>query len=522
MRVSDGRFAYFFAREKVRRVWECNSQEQFGAQPQKEESEMTVYETTIGLEVHMQINTKSKVFCECSTEFGAQPNSHTCVICTSQPGAIPILNKKAVEAIIKTGLALGFRINKQCTFARKQYFYPDVPKNYQITQSEPPLCSAGKLVINVGGKEKTVNITRIHLEEDAGKLVHEIGSRKLDYSLLDLNRASVGLMELVTEPELSSAEEAFAFLTELKNIVQYLGTSECSMEEGKMRCDVNVSIRPVGQQALGTRVEIKNMNSFSGVVAAIAYEAERQREVLTSGGKLTQETRLWEDAEGVTKSMRSKEGALDYRYFPEPDLVPFDLHDSFIDEIRAQIPELPKAKKARFIAEYALSDYDADYLTSTRPIADFYEAALAASKDKTASAKPLANWISTELSGKLNADKREITDSPVSSEKLAKLVSLILDGTISGKIAKTVFDDMYANSSDPEVVVKAKGLVQISDESAIIKLCQEAITESPKAVAEFKAGKERAVGAIVGLVMKKSKGQANPALVNKILLELLK
>ncbi|AKL98201.1 Asp-tRNA(Asn)/Glu-tRNA(Gln) amidotransferase subunit GatB [Endomicrobium proavitum] len=483
---------------------------------------MTAYETTIGLEVHMQINTKSKVFCECSTEFGAEPNSHTCVICTSQPGAIPILNKKAVEAVIKTGLALGFTINKQCTFARKQYFYPDVPKNYQITQAEPPLCSHGKIAITVDGKEKILNITRIHLEEDAGKLVHEIGARKLDYSLLDLNRASVGLMELVTEPELTSAQEAEAFLTELKNIVQYLGASECSMEEGKMRCDVNVSIRPVGQTELGTRVEIKNMNSISGIVAAITYEAQRQKEVLISGGKLTQETRLWEAEEGVTKSMRSKEGALDYRYFPEPDLVPFNLPDSFIEEIRAQIPELPKAKKTRFIAEYALSDYDADYLTSTRIIADYYETALAASKDKKAAAKPLANWISTELNGKLNAEKKDICDSPVTSENLAKLIELILNGTISGKIAKTVFDDMYANSSKPEDVVKAKGLVQISDESALIKLAQEAIDETPKAVAEFKAGKERAVGSLVGAVMKKSKGQANPQLVNKILLELLK
>ncbi|MCL2335165.1 MAG: Asp-tRNA(Asn)/Glu-tRNA(Gln) amidotransferase subunit GatB [Endomicrobia bacterium] len=480
------------------------------------------YETVIGLEVHAQINTKSKIFCECSTEFGAEPNSNTCCVCTSQPGALPALNKKAVEAIVKTGLAMDFKINKQCTFARKQYFYPDVPKDYQVTQFEPPLCSMGKLAIVVDGKEKVINITRIHLEEDAGKLVHEVGSRKLDYSLLDLNRGSIGLMEIVSEPEMRSPEEAYQYLTELKNIIEYLGTSNCNMEEGRMRCDANVSIRPVGQQELGTRVEIKNMNSFTGVRDAITYEVERQKEVLAAGGKIHQETRLWEAEEGITKSMRSKEGALDYRYFPEPDLVPFDLPDSFIEEMRAQLPELPKAKKARFLKEYGLSEYDADYLTSTRAIADYYEGALNASKDKKAAAKPVANWISTELNGKLNASKKEISDSPVSSANLAKLVDMILGGTLSGKMAKTVFEEMYENSADPEAVVKEKGMAQISDESAIIKICEEAIAESPKAVEEFKAGKERAVGAIVGLVMKKSKGQANPQIVNKILVELLK
>jgi aspartyl-tRNA(Asn)/glutamyl-tRNA(Gln) amidotransferase subunit B len=483
---------------------------------------MANYETVVGLEVHMQLNTKSKVFCECSTQFGAEPNTNTCVICTSQPGAIPILNKKAVEAIIKTGLALDFTINKQCTFARKQYFYPDVPKNYQITQSEPPLCSKGKLAINIDGKTKIINITRIHLEEDAGKLVHEIGTRKLDYSLLDLNRASVGLMELVTEPEFSSPEEVLEFLTELKSIVTYLGTSECSMEEGKMRCDVNVSIRTIGQREFGTRVEIKNINSMTGVKEAIAYEVQRQKEVLESGGKLMQETRLWEAQEGITKSMRSKEGALDYRYFPEPDLVPFNLPGSFVEELQKRLPELPKARKQRFVKEYSLSEYDATYLTSNIQTANFYEEALNNSKDKKLSAKLLANWISTELSAKLNTTKTDISQSPVSSKNLAKLVDLILNNTISGKIAKTVFEDMYENSSDPELVVKKQGLMQISDESEIIKACQEAIAESPKAVAEFKAGKERAVGAIVGLVMKKSKGKANPQLVNKFLLEQLK
>jgi aspartyl-tRNA(Asn)/glutamyl-tRNA(Gln) amidotransferase subunit B len=417
---------------------------------------------------------------------------------------------------------MDFTINQQCMFARKQYFYPDVSKNYQITQFQPPICSMGKLKIAAGGKEKTVNITRIHLEEDAGKLVHEIGSRELDYSLLDLNRAGIGLMEIVTEPELSSPEEAYQFLSELKNIIEYLGTSNCNMEEGRMRCDANVSIRPAGQKEFGTRVEIKNINSLSGVRDAIAYEVERQKEVLSAGRRLVQETRLWESEEGITKSMRSKEGALDYRYFPEPDLVPFNLPDSFIENLRKQLPELPKARKERFVNEYGLSDYDADYLTSSRALADYYENAVGASKEKKSSAKPLANWISTELSGKLNAAKIEIRESPVSAENMAKLVNLILSGTISGKIAKTVFEDMFNKSADPESVIKEKGLVQISDESALIKLCEEAVAESPKAVEEFKAGKERAIGAIVGLVMKKSKGQANPQLVNKILTEKLK
>jgi len=483
---------------------------------------MINYEFIIGLEVHMQINTKSKVFCECSTQFGSEPNSNTCVICTSQPGTIPILNKKAVEAVIKTGLALNFNINKESTFARKQYFYPDSPKNYQITQANPPLCSKGKLSIVVEGKEKVINITRIHLEEDAGKLVHEIGSRKLDYSLIDLNRAGVGLMELVTEPEISSPKEAFEFLSELKSIVEYLGTSECNMEEGKMRCDVNVSIRPIEQKEYGIRVEIKNINSLSGVRDAIAYEIERQKEVLDSGGKLIQETRLWKAEEKMTKSMRSKEGALDYRYFPEPDLVPFELSDSFIEGLRKEIPELPKARRTRFIKDYGLTEYAASYLTSTKAIADYYEKALDYLEDKKVSSKLLANWISTELNAKFNASKFSILESPVSCQNLAKLVSLILNGTISGKIAKTVFDEMFKSSSSPEKIIKEKGLTQISDEVIIVKICEEAIFESSKAVAEFKSGKEKAIGAIVGLVMKKSKGQANPQLVNKILIEKLK
>jgi aspartyl-tRNA(Asn)/glutamyl-tRNA(Gln) amidotransferase subunit B len=482
---------------------------------------MINYETFVGLEVHMQVNTESKVFCECSTQFGARPNVNTCVICTSQPGSIPILNKKAVESIIKTGIALNFTINKKCMFFRKQYFYPDVPKNYQITQFEPPLCSRGKLAIFVDGKEKIVNLTRMHLEEDAGKLVHEIGNRKLNYSLLDLNRAGVGLMELVTEPELNSPCEAFEFLKELKSIVEHLGTSECSMEEGKMRCDVNVSVRPVGQKNMGTKIEIKNINSLTSVKNAIAYEVERQKKIFRCGGNLLQETRLWKMKEGITKSMRSKEDTLDYRYFPEPDLVPFNLPESFIENLRKQIPELPRVRKIRFMENYGLPEYIADYLISKKTIADYYEESLFFSKNKKASARPIANWISTELSAKLNASKMCIEKSPVSTQNIAKLVELILDETISGKIAKLVFEEMYEKSLNPETIVKEKKLMQISDSLTITRICEDAINESPNAVAEYKSGKRRAIYAIVGLVMKKSCGLANPKIVNEVITDKL-
>ncbi|MDR2676507.1 MAG: Asp-tRNA(Asn)/Glu-tRNA(Gln) amidotransferase subunit GatB [Endomicrobium sp.] len=479
------------------------------------------YEVLIGLEVHMQINTKSKIFCECSTQFGAEANSNICVICTSQPGVIPILNKKAVEGVIKTGLALNFTINRRCTFARKQYFYPDVPKNYQITQFESPLCSNGKLSIIVNEREKIINIERIHLEEDTGKLLHKIGGKKLNYSLLDLNRAGIGLMELVTKPELSSPQEAVEFLRELKNIVEYLDTSECNMEEGKMRCDVNVSVRIVGQKKLGVRVEIKNMNSISGVKDAITYEVQRHKKILNSGARLVQETRFWDAEEKVTKSMRLKENILDYRYFTEPDLVPLYLSNCFIENLYKQLPELPRIKKARFIKNYNLSEYDASYLTSSKMIAEYYEDALSNLDNKNSVTKLLANWISTELSAKLNASKICITKSPISSKNLSKLISLIQNEIISGKIAKIVFEEMYEKSIDPEIIIKKRGFTRISDESVITEICEKAIIESPNAVAEFKIGKKRAIDAIIGLVMKKSKGQADPKLVNKILIKKL-
>jgi aspartyl-tRNA(Asn)/glutamyl-tRNA(Gln) amidotransferase subunit B len=484
----------------------------------------TQFETVIGLEVHAQLKTHSKIFCGCSTEYGAPPNVNICPVCTGQPGVLPVLNKKAVEYLVKTGLALGCSINRHSIFARKQYFYPDLPKNYQISQYELPLAEHGFLDITVGETNKRIGIHRIHLEEDAGKLLHAIGARELDYSLVDLNRTGVPLMEIVSEADMRSPEEAAAYLAALKNILEYLGVSDCNMEEGKFRCDANVSIRPFGQKEFGTKAELKNMNSISGVRDALAYEVERQTEVVASGGKIIQETRLWNADTQTSHSMRTKEQAHDYRYFPEPDLVPMALSGDFIEQLRKDIPELPEARRARFIAELGLGEYDAGVITADRVLADFYEGALdraAKETDKAAAAKPVANWVITELLGRLNTASKPIAESPVSPANLGGLVVLIQKGTISGKIAKTVFNDMMETGKAAEVIVKEKNLVQISDESAIVKFCEEAIAENQKAVDEFKAGKERAIGALVGSVMKKSKGQANPQLVNRILKEKL-
>lgn len=482
------------------------------------------FETVIGLEVHAQLKTSSKIFCGCPTEFGGTPNTNICPVCTGQPGVLPVLNKKAVDFIVKTGLALNCRINSRSIFARKQYFYPDLPKNYQISQYELPVCENGWLDITVDGKQKRIRIHRIHLEEDAGKLLHAIGSRELDHSLVDLNRTGVPLMEIVSEADMRSPEEAYQYLATLKTILEYLGVSDCDMEEGKFRCDANVSIRPFGQEKFGTKAELKNMNSLSNVREAIGYEVERQTDLVTSGGAVVQETRLWDAATCTSRSMRSKEMAHDYRYFPEPDLVPLELSDEFVTAVRATLPELPAARRERFVAVLGLSEYDASVLTAEQPLADFYETALktaASAADQAAAAKPVANWVSTELLGRLNAAGTHITASPVSAAHLGKLVGLILKGTISGKIAKTVFDEMIASGAEPEQIVKDKGLVQISDEGAIVKFCEEAIAENPKAVEDFKSGNERALGSLVGVVMKKSKGKANPQLANKVLKEKL-
>ena len=473
-------------------------------------------EPVIGLEVHVQLKTESKLFCRCSTLFGATPNSQVCPICCGHPGVLPYLNKKAVELLVRAGLGLGCEIAPHSVFSRKQYFYPDLPKAYQISQFDLPLARHGKIeIIGDGGKLKTVRVQRIHLEEDAGKLLHAIGARELDYSLVDLNRSSIPLAECVSEPDLASPEEAHTYLTALKAILQYLDVSDCDMEKGSLRCDANVSLKPVGHKILGTRAEIKNLNSFKSVKEAIYYEIKRQHEVLNTQGRVVQETRLWDEARGVTESMRSKEEAHDYRYFPEPDLIPINLTTTFLDSVRAALPELPEMKKNRFISDFKLTDYDAAVLVGDKALAGFFEAAVA--KAGSEAAKPVSNWITTELAGRLNAAKKSISDSPVTPEALAQLVGLIQKGTITGKTAKDVFSEMFETGGAPEQIVKTKGLTAVGDEGAIAKWCEEAIQEMPKAVEEYKAGKERAIGSLVGLVMKKSQGKASPQIVNQIL-----
>ncbi len=473
-------------------------------------------EPVIGLEVHVQLKTESKLFCRCSTRFGAEPNSQICPVCTGHPGVLPYLNKKAVELLVRAGLGLGCEIASHSVFSRKQYFYPDLPKAYQISQYDLPLARSGKIdILGDGGKPKTIRIHRIHMEEDAGKLLHAIGARELDYSLVDLNRACVPLAECVSEPDMASPEEAYVYLTALKAVFQYLDISDCDMEKGSLRCDANISLRPVGQKILGTKAEIKNLNSFKAVKEALHYEIKRQQEVLGSGGRIIQETRLWDEARGVTESMRSKEEAHDYRYFPEPDLIPINLTSAFLDGIRATLPELPEKKKARFVSAYQLTEYDAMVLVGDKALAAYFEAAVA--KSGPGAAKPVSNWITTELAGKLNAAKKTISESPVSPEALAELVGLIQKGTITGKTAKDVFSEMFDTGGSPEKIVKTKGLTAVADEGAISKWCDEAIQEMPKAVEEYKGGKERALGSLVGLVMKKSQGKANPQLANQIL-----
>lgn len=477
------------------------------------------YEAVIGLEVHVQLKTNSKLFCACETDFGAAPNSHVCPVCTGQPGVLPVLNKKAVEGIVKAGLALGCSINSRSFFARKQYFYPDLPKAYQISQSDQPVCSNGSIEITGASGPKVVRVQRIHLEEDAGKLVHAIGSTELPYSLVDLNRSSVPLIEIVSHPDLSTADEAYDYLSKLKANVQYVGVSDCDMEKGSLRCDANVSIRPTGSKTLGTRVEIKNMNSFRAVKDAITHEIERQIELVESGGRVVQETRLWNEARGATSTMRSKEEAHDYRYFPDPDLVPLEITKEWLDEVKKSLPELPEKRRSRLVKDLSLSEYDAGVLVSQRELVDYFEDGLKPYPvDKRPSlAKPLANWIITELLGRLNAENKTVKDSPIPAPSLAELVELIGAGTISGKMAKDIFAEIYASKESPKAVVQKKGLSQVSDEGELIKFIDEVIKENAKIVEDVKGGKERAIGSLVGALMKKTKGRANPQLANDLI-----
>ncbi|ERI10675.1 Asp-tRNA(Asn)/Glu-tRNA(Gln) amidotransferase subunit GatB [Aneurinibacillus aneurinilyticus] len=472
------------------------------------------FETVIGLEVHVELSTKSKIFCGCSTEFGAPPNTHTCPICLGHPGVLPVLNKKAVEFAMKAALALNCEISEESKFDRKNYFYPDLPKAYQISQYDQPIGQNGWIDIEVNGETKRIGITRLHLEEDAGKLVHADSGYA---SLVDYNRVGTPLVEIVSEPDLRSPEEARAYLEKLKAIIQYCEVSDVKMEEGSLRCDANISLRPVGQEAFGIRAELKNVNSFRNVQRGLEYEEVRQADILRDGGEVVQETRRWDEAKGRTVSMRGKEEAHDYRYFPDPDLIKLNISREWVEEIRSSIPELPDARKARYLSEYGLPEYDASVITMSKELSDFFDATVQTGAD----AKTVANWLMGELIGYLNANEQEMKDIQMTPESLGQMIALIEKGTISNKIAKKVFKEMMETGKNPEKIVEEQGLVQISDEGAIKQMVEEVVAKNPQAVEDFKAGKEKAIGALVGQVMKASKGKANPGVVNQLLRDVL-
>jgi aspartyl-tRNA(Asn)/glutamyl-tRNA(Gln) amidotransferase subunit B len=475
------------------------------------------YQVVIGLEVHVQLLTNTKIFCGCSTRFGAEPNSQTCPVCLGMPGALPVLNKKVVEYAIRAGLATNCAIAPRSVFARKNYFYPDLPKGYQISQFELPICRNGHLDIDVDGVVKRIGITRIHMEEDAGKLVHTDVAGVGDDSCVDLNRACTPLIEIVSEPDMRSPDEAIAYLKKLHQIVVYLGICDGNLEEGSFRCDANVSLMPVGADTFGTRAELKNINSFRFIKQAIEYEMERQADILDEGGKVVQETRLFDPNTGTTRSMRGKEEAHDYRYFPDPDLVPLVISDDWVEDVRLSLPELPEVKRFRYVTELGLTPYDADVLTAGRELAEYFEACLALSPQ----AKSVANWVMGEVTRGLNEENRSISDCPVTPPLLAELLKLIEKGTISNKIAKTVFDEMWKSGKAPERIVEEKGLVQVSDTGAIEAIIDEVLAKEAGEVAEYRSGKDKLFGFFVGQVMRASKGKANPALVNELLLKKL-
>ena len=471
------------------------------------------WEVVIGLEVHVQLQTVSKIFSGASTAYGAEPNTQACAIDLGMPGVLPVLNADAVRMAIKLGLAIDAEIAPHCVFARKHYFYPDLPKGYQISQYELPIVANGKMDIDLeGGETKTIGITRAHLEEDAGKSVHE----GFAGSGIDLNRAGTPLIEIVSEPDISSAAEAVAYLKKLHSLVRYLEICDGNLQEGSFRCDANVSIRKPGQP-FGTRTETKNLNSFRFVEKAINQEIERQIDVLESGGTITQETRLYNGATGEARAMRGKEEANDYRYFPDPDLLPVVTTESDIAGVRTTMPELPDAKRARFVSEFGLSDYDAGVLTSSRELADYYEAVLAAGAEP----KVAANWVAGGLAAALNADGIEITESKVSPQQLAGLIARISDNTISGKIAKDVFEAMWVGEGEADAIIEAKGLKQITDPDALGKIIDEVIANNPGQLGQYRSGKDKLFGFFVGQAMKATQGKANPAEVNKLLKEKL-
>jgi len=469
-----------------------------------------MYEVVIGVEVHAQLRTKSKMFCGCSTAFGRSPNSQTCPVCLGLPGSLPVINKAAVEMAVRAGLALNCTIGAENRFARKNYFYPDLPKGYQISQYEAPICEHGWMEIAVGGTTKRVRIRRAHLEEDAGKNLHGASSGR---SLVDLNRAGTPLLEIVTEPDMRSADEAVAYLKNLRDILMYLEVCDGNMEEGSFRCEPNLSLRPAGQQELGVKVELKNINSFKFVKDALEHEIKRQTKVLTEGGCVKQETRLWNLDRGETAVMRSKEEAHDYRYFPDPDLVPLKLEREWVDAFRADLPELPAVRTRRFLEEYGLPDYDAGVLTATRDVGEYFEASVKLFPQP----KTVSNWVMGELTRELNNTGTAIGASPVSPERLATLLRMVEQGTVSLKVARDIFPEMYRTGKAPEQIVQEKGLTQVSDEGALSQVIDDVLAKNPAQVAQFKQGKQQVLGFLVGQVMKSSGGKANPGKVNELL-----
>ena len=476
------------------------------------------YEPVIGLEVHVQLATATKIYCACPTSFGAAPNSNVCPVCLGLPGALPVLNRKAVEMAIKAGLALNCEVRGFSRLARKNYFYPDLHKGYQISQYDQPLAEHGWLEISGEGEPKRIGITRVHIEDDAGKSVHE-GFKDSDrFSYVDLNRCGTPLIEIVTEPDLRSSVEAYAFLTELKLLMQHVEVSSCDMEKGHLRCDANVSVRARGAQAFGTKAEVKNLNSFRFLKMALDYESARQVAVLEAGGQVIQETRLYNPETGETAGMRGKEHAHDYRYFPEPDLVPLRISDAWRERVRGEMPELPPARRRRFVESYGLREYDANLLVQTRALSDYFEKAAEVSGDPRAA----ANWVIGDLSAALNAADKDIRESPVSAAHLGELVSLVAVGEISGKMAKDVFAKMFSSGEPAQVIIEREGLRQISDAGALGRIVDEVIQANPKQVEQYRGGKAAVLGFLVGQVMKATRGQANPQAVNELLRERLK
>ncbi len=467
----------------------------------------------IGVEVHVELCTKSKIFCGCTTQFGGEQNTHTCPVCLGLPGVLPVLNKQVVEYAIKTGLALNCKIAEFSKFDRKNYFYPDAPKNFQTSQYDLPICQNGWVEIDFDGVRKKIGITRAHMEDDAGKLVHSgdtISTSNTSY--VDYNRTGVPLLEIVSEPDMRSIDECVAFLEKLVQIIEYIGVSDCRMEQGSIRFDINASLMPQGSSEFGTRTETKNLNSFSSVRRCLEYELSRQAGILRNGGQVLQETRTWDEGKGITLSLRSKEEAHDYRYFPEPDLVPMVIDREWVETVRQTLPELPDSRRQRLRA-LGLPEYDAKIITASRGMADFFDAALAKFPD----AKTLSNWVMGDFTRLLNAQGVPVESSPVRPEGLAELLTLIEKGSISGKIAKAVIEEMFQTGKDAQQVVREQGLVQISDEGALVAIIDQVVAANPQSVLDFKAGKERAIGFLVGQVMKETRGQANPGVVNKLL-----